>query len=124
MAKVLVVEDNELNRELMHEMLHILHHEGDMAKDGVEAVEKVEQEEYDLIFMDLHMPRMGGIEALKAIRKFSKYAVPFPIIALTASATEEDRLLCQKEGMTDFLSKPFELDQLKKVIEHHLLEGF
>lgn len=104
---ILLVEDNELNQQVAVELL-----EGpgiiiDVAENGQIAIEKVNQDSYDMILMDMQMPIMDGITATKEIRKNSKY-VFLPIIGMTANAMIQDREKCMQAGMNDYLSKPID----------------
>ena len=122
--KILLVEDNEMNREIATE---ILEEEGfiiDTAEDGTVAVAKMKAAkpgQYDLILMDVQMPIMNGYEATKAIR-----ALPAPekanitILAMTANAFEEDRQEALKAGMNEHLAKPIEIDKLKATLAKFL----
>ena len=83
--------------------------------DGVAAVEAASVKDYDLILMDMHMPKMGGLEAARQIREHET-GRRVPIIALTANALREDEEACYKAGMDDFLSKPFEPNTLLRLI--------
>ena len=123
--KILLVEDNELNREIASE---ILEEEGvviDTAEDGDIAVEKVRsaaEGQYDLILMDIQMPRMNGYEATRAIRSLpNAYAANIPIVAMTANAFEEDRQNAFAAGMNGHIAKPIDvpklLETLSKILE-------
>ena len=103
--RILLAEDNALNQEIFLEMLETLGCTADIASDGVEAIECARSSVYDLILMDLHMPRMDGLRATEAIRTLPGYSAT-PIVALTASALAEDRQLCLEAGMSDHLGKP------------------
>ena len=118
--KVLLVEDNELNREIA---VDILSEEGmiiDTAEDGDVAVEKMKNAEagrYDIILMDIQMPKMNGYEATRAIRALPDPVVSaIPIIAMTANAFEEDRQNAFAAGMNGHVSKPIDIDRLKNAI--------
>ncbi|SMF17968.1 CHASE domain-containing protein [Pseudobacteriovorax antillogorgiicola] len=114
--KVLVVEDNDLNRELMMVFLKKLGIEADYAINGQIAVEAVSSKPYDLIFMDMQMPVMGGIEATKKIRQiFDSDTVK--IVAMTANVLPEQRHECTEAGMDDFISKPMKRKQIALAIE-------
>jgi PAS domain S-box-containing protein len=109
--RILLVEDEPVNRELATFLLEEVALAVDPAADGREAVEKAARQPYDLILMDMQMPVMGGLDATRAIR-----ALPgggkVPIVAMTANAFEEDRLRCLEAGMDDFLSKPVDPDMM------------
>lgn len=112
--KVLVVEDSLPNQELLKVHFETLGCAADYAANGQEAVEKVKKTDYDICFMDLQMPIMGGLEASRIIRHELKKTVP--IIALTAAAQDEERQNCLQAGMTDYLPKPFNFLQLKEIV--------
>lgn len=118
--KLLVVEDNELNQEIAVEILHGLGFETDIAEDGAAAVEKIRTSadgEYDLILMDIQMPRMDGFEATRRIHALEdpkKAAIP--IIAMTANAFEEDKRAAYNAGMNGHIAKPIDLSKLKKTL--------
>jgi len=114
-VRLLLVEDNAVNREIA---LEILRHAGlavDFASDGEEAVKCVRSTPYDLVLMDMQMPKMDGLQATRAIREFPEYAA-LPIIALTANAFSEDRNACQLAGMNDFIAKPVSPEKLYRVL--------
>ena len=116
MKKILVAEDNDSNYILMTYILK-RHYEFERAKNGQEAVEKVETGNYDLVLMDIKMPVMDGLEATKAIKE----AHPeLPIVALTANAFDSDRKLALEVGCDDFLSKPVSSDLCLKVLAKFL----
>ncbi|MGA2331534.1 MAG: response regulator [Syntrophales bacterium] len=115
--KILLAEDNIVNQNLVKIMLSKVGHRVELANNGREAIEKLikTDDPFDLIFMDIQMPIMDGLEATKIIR--SRGYGDIPIIALTASAMEEDRLSCLKVGMDDYLAKPVRIEIVKEVIE-------
>jgi signal transduction histidine kinase/ActR/RegA family two-component response regulator len=114
-ARVLLVEDNAVNQMLAMGMLQKLGCVADLARDGEEALDKVRRVEYDVVLMDMQMPRMDGLTATRAIRSMSLRRQPH-IVALTANAMESDRELCLAAGMNDFLAKPFKAGELQEKI--------
>jgi len=112
--KVLVAEDTPVSQKLMKALLSAFGCVVDVAANGREAVEKVRENDYDLVLMDLMMPVMDGLEATKAIRRAGR--TDLPIIALTAAVTEEDKQRTRDAGSNDFLAKPVDPKQLKETI--------
>jgi two-component system sensor histidine kinase/response regulator len=104
-AKVLLVEDNLVNREVATELLHGAGLSVDTATDGVEALAKVGATNFDLVLMDVQMPNMDGLAATRAIRAMPDKAA-LPILAMSANAFEADRQACLEAGMNDFVPKP------------------
>lgn len=116
--RVLLVEDNEVNRKVAVRLLQKLGHEVDTAIDGAEAVEKTALHRYDAVLMDIHMPRMDGLEATRRIRERERSTgVHQVIIAMTANAMREDVEKCLSSGMDDYLSKPVKAEVLQAVLE-------
>jgi signal transduction histidine kinase/ActR/RegA family two-component response regulator len=114
--RILLVEDNAVNQMLAMSMLRKLGASADLAQDGQECVDKVRTGDYDLILMDIQMPRMDGVTATRAIRGLGSIRQP-RIIALTANAMDSDRQACRDAGMEDFLSKPFQVSDLQDRLE-------
>lgn len=114
---ILVVEDHIINQELLKEMLNRLDCSVDTAENGVVAVKQTADKSYDLIFMDLQMPEMDGFQATLEIRKREGGGKTTPIVALTASLLDSDKKKCMASGMNDYITKPFEPQDLEKVLK-------
>jgi len=120
--KILVAEDYDLNRILIEELLHAYNLKPDFAFNGEEAVKALDKKEYDIVFMDINMPIMNGIDATKEIRK---KGMDIPIVALTANALEGDRERYLNQGMDDYISKPIDSQELDALLQKykHLGDG-
>ncbi len=114
-AKILLVDDNEINQEIGNEILEQVGCYVTIANDGKEAVEKVAQSEFDCVLMDIQMPVMDGYTATRIIRKDAQFN-DLPIIAMTANAMEEDRKQAAESGMNDHVAKPIDVKQLFDVL--------
>ena len=114
--EILVAEDNVTNQKLIKIFLEKMGHKVDLVFNGNEAVEAVKIKEYDVIFMDMQMPILGGVEATRIIRQ-NKNINQMPIIAMTANAMEHFREECLQAGMDDFMSKPIRKDTLWQKLE-------
>lgn len=121
-ARVLVVEDNHVNRIVAERILLNMHLDPVSVESGKECVEQYRAEKFDLIFMDCQMPDMDGFEATKAIRAFEKMSnkAPVPIIALTANTSVDVREKCKKAGMSDYIAKPIKIEILNDMINKWL----
>jgi len=117
--KILLAEDNAVNQRLMTLILSQLRMKIDVAADGKEAFEMYQQKAYDLIFMDVQMPVMDGLESTKLIREFEQTSGNIHrslIVALTGSELAENRGLCLEVGMDDFIEKPIRIEMLHKYV--------
>lgn len=115
-VKVLLVEDNDINRLYAKSILQTWKCITDIAENGLIAIEKLKNNAYDVILMDVQMPVMDGYEATKAIRMMSHPVGSTPIVALTANATKNDIEKCLIAGMNDYLSKPFTPEDLYQML--------
>ncbi|ANY86102.1 Signal transduction histidine-protein kinase BarA [Pseudomonas putida] len=116
-ARVLLVEDNPVNQLVAKGMLVKLGCQVLLATQGVEALERLEQEAVDMVLMDCNMPVMDGYEASRRIRQDGRWS-ELPIVALTANAMPEERERCRAAGMNDYLAKPFRREELLALIDH------
>ena len=121
--KVLVVDDNALNREIFFDLINNYKNnvEVEMANDGKMALLKVKQSNYDIILMDIQMPIMDGYEATRQIRKLKGSKSSTPIIAMTAHVIDGVAEKCKQAGMNDYISKPINLALLDKIIKKHII---
>lgn len=117
-VKILVAEDNLINQAVILNQLQMLGYEPDCVANGIEALELLIQQEYDLVLMDCQMPMMDGYTATRKLRHREGNQRHTVVIALTANAMQEDREKCLACGMDDYLSKPLEQDDLARVIQH------
>jgi len=115
-ARILAVDDNEVNLQIARELLEDIGFKVDLALDGQEALQRVRATSYDMVLMDMQMPVMDGLEATRAIRAMPGRA-SLPIVAMTANAMNQDRDQCLAAGMNDFLAKPIEPSRLLALVE-------
>jgi PAS domain S-box-containing protein len=114
--RVLIAEDNDVNQFVLRKIIEKLGHEVDNVENGEEAIEAVKRRIYDIIFMDVHMPKLNGLEATDAIKKiFSRGGCPY-IVAVTANALSGDKEKCLAAGMDDYVSKPVKSDVISQLI--------
>ncbi|GAB3023211.1 hybrid sensor histidine kinase/response regulator [Spirosoma pulveris] len=117
-VRVLVVEDNLMNQKLVLQVLKHLGYQGQVAENGRKAIDILQETTFDIILMDLQMPVMDGYETTRYIR--SDINATVPIIAMTAHALPSEKEECLKAGMNDFLSKPFQIEELQQLIRPFL----
>ncbi len=117
--RVLVVEDNPINQKVALSLLQKLGYRAETAANGVIALQRMQEQEYDLLLMDFQMPEMDGPETSLRIRAGQSgiNRINIPIVAMTANAMKTDRERCEEAGMDDFLAKPLLLDELAKVMQ-------
>ncbi len=120
-CRILLAEDNPINREVATELLSSAGLQVDSAENGRQALEKIHQDAYDLVLMDLQMPEMDGIEATRLIRSIPTQS-NLPILAMTANIFEEDRQTCREVGMNDFVAKPVDPENLYLTLSKWLPE--
>jgi CheY-like chemotaxis protein len=118
--KILIAEDNQINQELALAMFARLGYAPEIVINGLEAIAAVRSKAYDLLFLDLHMPKMDGIETTKyLVREWKNFGLTYPrpkIIAMTANAMQGDREVCLDAGMDDYISKPIFMDVLEQTV--------
>jgi PAS domain S-box-containing protein len=119
-AKILIAEDNEINRQVALGMLRSLGFQADAVSNGREAVNAVKIKDYEIILMDCHMPEMDGFAATREIRSLGNGKNTVKIVAMTANALVGEEECCLEYGMDDYLSKPMSKEQLLKVLAKHL----
>ncbi len=122
--RILLCDDNLINQKVALRLLQQMGYRADVAANGVEALRALDREPYDLVFMDLQMPEMDGLEATRAIRerqqepgKHPNYTGRIVIVAMTASAMQSDRDRCLASGMDDYLAKPVRPEDIRKIVE-------
>jgi len=122
--RILVADDNKINQKVAVRLLQQMGYQPDVAANGREVLSALDKQPYDLIFMDVLMPEMDGLEATRAIRErqkqtgqFPNYKPPLIIVAMTASAMAGDREKCIDAGMDDYLAKPVRLEDVRRILE-------
>ncbi len=116
-GNILVAEDNPMNQKLIKRLLEKTGLNVTIVSDGLQALQAVQSNDFDIIFMDIQMPNMNGYEAIQAIRNLN---ITTPIITLTANAIKGDRERCLQAGADDYLPKPINVKELYEKIEHYL----
>jgi len=120
--RVLIADDQAINRKLTSRRLERLGFVADSVENGLEAVEAVGRGEYDLVFMDCHMPEMDGFRATEEIRKREGTARHTPIVALTASAVGPERERCLAVGMDEYVTKPISDADLSRILSRYIVD--
>ena len=116
--KILVADDDDLSRRLMRVILTHEGHRVETAANGIEALDAVKNNKFDIVFMDLHMPDMDGMEASRQIRAWESGDSHTFIVALTASYLPEIGQALFDSGIDNYISKPFEVDQIQKLLKY------
>ena len=116
--RILIAEDNEINQFLLSKFLEDMDVTPSFVDNGKAALSSLQSSEFDLVFMDLHMPELDGFETMAALKDSKRTDLP-PVVALTADAYQETKQACLNAGMRDFLSKPFNHDQLQTMIARY-----
>lgn len=119
-GRILLVDDHAVNRKLGAVLLEKMGFHFDMAENGFEALYALDQRRYDLVLMDCRMPKMDGFEATREIRRREADERHTRIVALTASAMQDDRRACIEAGMDDFLSKPIYVNKLQEILDRYM----
>ncbi len=122
--RILLCDDNAINQKVALRLLQQMGYQAHLAANGLEALAALDREPYDLVFMDVMMPEMGGVEATAVIRErqkksfqFPNYKFPIIIVAMTANAMQGDRDKCLAAGMDDYLAKPVRPEDVRRVVE-------
>jgi two-component system sensor histidine kinase RpfC len=105
-VRILVAEDNGTNRQIIEKILKHGNHQVDLVENGEEALDRLEESAYDLLILDMNMPQMGGLEVVKIHRALSRQSLDTPVIILTANATPEAKLECERARIDAYLTKP------------------
>ena len=114
--RILLAEDNVVNQKLALRLLQQMGYRADLASNGVEAIESVERQTYDVVLMDVQMPEMDGLEASRHITAALPAGRRPRIVAMTANAMQGDREMCLAAGMDDYIAKPIRVDQLVEAL--------
>jgi len=119
-ARIILAEDNMVNQKLATRMLQRVGYQAEIANNGLEVLEKLQKEKYDLVLMDVQMPELDGLSTTRRIRaEFNADQQPV-IIALTANAMQGDKERCLAAGMDGYMSKPFKMAELKDTLQEYL----
>ncbi|MFY9200512.1 MAG: response regulator [Methanosarcina flavescens] len=122
MKKILIVEDNPMNMELIMDLLELYGHNITKAEDGIKALERLAEEKFDLILLDIQLPKMDGLEVLDRIKK-NPATVDIPVIAVTAHAMKGSEEHFIEMGCVDYVSKPIDIHKFRALIGKYLDES-
>lgn len=112
--KIIIVEDNEINAELLILLLNGIEYDADVAKNGKIFLDMMATNNYDLVFMDCQMPVLDGFNATRQYRKSEPQGTHIPIIAVTANVSSGDKEKCLASGMDDYIKKPIDSEELEE----------
>jgi CheY-like chemotaxis protein/HPt (histidine-containing phosphotransfer) domain-containing protein len=122
--RILLCDDNVINQKVAVRLLQQMGYRADVAANGLEALAALDRQPYDLVFMDVMMPEMGGLEATRLVRErqnqkaeFPNYKSPIIVVAMTASAMQGDREKCLAAGMDDYIAKPVRPEDVRAMVE-------
>jgi signal transduction histidine kinase/CheY-like chemotaxis protein len=115
--RILLAEDNVVNQKLALRLLQQMGYRADLASNGIEAVESVERQAYDVVLMDVQMPELDGLDATRRIRALGAASEGLYIVAMTANAMQGDREACMDAGMDDYLTKPIRVERLVEALD-------
>ncbi len=118
-VRILAAEDNPVNQLLLKEIFNDLECDLTVVENGLQVLDTLDEHRFDIILMDLQMPEMNGYDATAAIRQSKSYYQDIPIIALSADALTGEKVKCQEVGMNDYISKPFDVNDLIRRIVHY-----
>lgn len=116
--KILVVDDDDLNRRMMKVLLGREGYDVDLAANGMDALDSVKYQHYDIVFMDLQMPVIDGVEASRRIREWENGGFHTYIVALTASYLPEEGHILYQAGIDNYISKPFEMEHIQRMLKY------
>jgi two-component system sensor histidine kinase/response regulator len=120
LLRVLVVDDNPVNRKVAVRILEKLGVQCEAARNGREALAMMETSPFSAVLMDFHMPEMDGLDTTKELRRREGKGRRTPVIAMTASVMEEDRQKCMAAGMDDFMAKPIQMEEISRMLNKWL----
>jgi CheY-like chemotaxis protein len=121
--RILLAEDNVVNQKLAMRLLQQMGYRADLASNGIEAIESVQRQTYDVVLMDVQMPEMDGLEAAKEITSRWSAGERPRIVAMTANAMQGDREMCLAAGMDDYLTKPIRIERLVEALTMVVARG-
>ena len=122
-ARILVTEDNKVNQKVIKVLLKKLGCEVDVAENGREALDRIAEKRYDLVFMDCQMQVMDGYEATRRIRASERDGEHLTVVAMTANAMEGDRERCLETGMDEYIPKPINRPAIVKLLSRYLVDA-